>query len=205
MSQLLKGAGYSTIEASTGEDALTLANEHRPALVLLAVQLPGFSGYDVCRRLRASFGEQLPIIFLSGVRTEPMDRVAGLLVGGDDYICKPFAPDELVARVMRPLVRTSAPAGNRAGAGNRNEDVLTQLTQRESEIFRLLAQGKRPKAIAAELHISPKTVATHVQRILTKLGVHSRAEAVSLAFRHGLVSPDVVAHGLAGDDLVWAS
>jgi two-component system, NarL family, nitrate/nitrite response regulator NarL len=69
----------------------------------------------------------------------------------------------------------------------------------------LLADGKTPKAIAAELHISPKTVATHIQRILTKLGVHSRAEAVSLAYRHGLVSADVVAHTLDVEDLARAT
>ena len=195
----LQNAGYPIVEATTGDDALTLANEHQPALVLLAVQLPGLCGYDVCRRLRATFGEQLPIIFLSGSRTEPMDRVAGLLVGADDYICKPFAPDELVARVARPLARIAQ------ARSNGHADLIARLTPREVELLALLAKGKTPKAIAAELVISPKTVATHIQRILTKLDVHSRAEAVSLAYRNGLVGVEVAAHGLPATEQLAAA
>ena len=196
--RLLEGAGFTVLETSTGENALALADEHHPALILLAVHLPGLCGYDVCRRLRAKFGEQLPIVFVSGVRTEPMDRVAGLLVGADDYICKPYSPDELVARVSRPLVRNSAgPAGGRAHSRNGTRNTFATLTPREAELLGMLAEGKTPKGIAAELYISPKTVATHVQRILAKLGVHSRAEAVAVAYRQGLVTGDVVAHLLA--------
>ena len=60
---------------------------------MLDVQLPGMSGYEICRELRDEFGEGLPILFVSGFRTESLDRVAGLLVGADDYLVKPFAPD----------------------------------------------------------------------------------------------------------------
>src|SRR5947209_1478217 len=102
---LLEGIGYPTVEAETGESALVAAGEQRPELVLLDVRLPGISGYEVCRQLRQRFGEQLPIMFVSGDRTESHDRVAGLMIGADDYISKPFVPDELVARVQRLLVR----------------------------------------------------------------------------------------------------
>jgi DNA-binding NarL/FixJ family response regulator len=179
--ELVEGAGYSTIESTTGEEALASADERRPALVLLDVHLPGMSGYAVCRQLRDHFGERLPIIFVSGARVEAMERVAGLLVGADDYIVKPFAPDELVARVWRSLARTAETSAN-GGV-----ELATRLTPREQEVLRLLAKGLTPKAIAAELFISRKTVATHIQRILTKLDVHSRAEAVAIAHRGGLV------------------
>jgi len=187
---VLEGAGYSTIETDTGEEALVLAGEQPPALVLLDVRLPGVSGYEVCRQLRERFGEQLPILFVSGDRTEPHDRVAGLMIGADDYVTKPFLPAELIARVGRLLVRAGAEQPEANGY-----DGKARLTEREQEVLNLLAEGLSQKAIAAQLYISPKTVATHIQRILSKLSVHSRAEAVALAFREGLVTaPDVVAH-----------
>lgn len=82
----LRRAGYATITAETGEHALELAQGEAPALVLLEIRLPGISGYEVCRQLRAAFGEGLPIVFTSAERTESYDRVAGLLVGADEYL-----------------------------------------------------------------------------------------------------------------------
>jgi two-component system, OmpR family, response regulator VanR len=73
----------------------------------------------VCSSLRDTFGETLPIFFVSGTRTEPLDSVAGLLVGADDYIVKPFVPEELIARVRRALTRTNelnSANGSSAGA-----------------------------------------------------------------------------------------
>src|SRR5512133_1403309 len=103
VSRVLKRVGFRTYEAETGEEALAAAKRERPALVILEVLLPGVAGYEVCRELKDAFGEALPIVFVSGSRTEPGDRVAGLLVGGDDYLVKPFDPDELLARVRRLL------------------------------------------------------------------------------------------------------
>ena len=102
----LDRAGLETIEAETGEEALLAAAQRTPSLVLLDVNLPGTSGYVVCTELRQTLGHQLPIMFLSGDRTEPFDRVAGLLIGADDYLTKPVDGDELVARVTRLLERT---------------------------------------------------------------------------------------------------
>jgi DNA-binding NarL/FixJ family response regulator len=191
--ELLEGAGYSTLEAASGEEALVLAGEQRPSLAVLDPHLPGISGYEVCRQLKERFGERLPIMFVSGTRTEPHDRVAGLMIGADDYIVKPYAPDELVARVWRLLMRTAdgRPEADGDAAGS------WRLTERELQVLGLLAQGLTQKAIAAELYISPKTVATHIQRILTKLDVHSRAEAVAVAYRLGIVNADVTAHALS--------
>ena len=77
---------------ATGEEALELARLERPSLVLVDVNLEGMSGYDVCRILRANFGDAVPIIFVSGDRTEAFDRVAGLRLGADDYLVKPVDP-----------------------------------------------------------------------------------------------------------------
>ena len=147
VSCLLEGIGCSTVETETGEAALVAAGEQRPELVLLDVRLPGISGYEVCRQLRERFGEQLPIIFVSGDRTEAHDRVAGLMIGADDYLSKPFVPDELVARVQRLLVRSEAGNGTKGGSGAR----ATRLTEREQEVLQLLAEGLAQGAIAAEI------------------------------------------------------
>jgi DNA-binding NarL/FixJ family response regulator len=179
----LEGGGYAAESFTSGEAALAAARTHAPALVVLEVNLPGVSGYEVCRLLRDMCGDGVGIIFVSGERTEPFDRVAGLLVGADDYIVKPVEPDELLARV-RGLLRRIVPiepAVERAGDGH------PSLTPREQEVLALLASGKRQRDIAGQLVISPKTVATHIQRILAKLHVHSRAEAVAVAHLWQLV------------------
>ena len=140
--------------------------------------MPGISGYEVCHVLREQYGPSLPVVFVSGERTESFDRVAGLLVGADDYLAKPVAPDELVARV-RGLLRRAEEWG----------PASARLTQRELEVLRRLAHGQEQSEIAAGLVISPKTVATHIERVLRKLEVHSRAQAVAVAYRDRLVEP----------------
>jgi DNA-binding NarL/FixJ family response regulator len=178
VSSLLDRMGHPIVEASDGDEALDAALAERPSLVVLDIDLPGASGYEICRALRDVHGEDLPIIFVSGRRTEQLDLVAGLLIGADDYLVKPFEGAELLARVRRHLSR--APRSPNGSASPR-------LTPREQEILDLLAAGLDQRAIAESLVISPKTVATHIQRILGKLGVRSRAQAVAFAHRHGLV------------------
>ena len=98
-----------------------------------------------------------------------------MLLGADDYLVKPFAPAELVGCVNSAIER--AKPESRRGV----------LTVREHEILELLASGLAQGAIATQLEISPRTVATHIERILAKLGVRSRAQAVALAYRDALV------------------
>jgi DNA-binding NarL/FixJ family response regulator len=197
VSVTLTRAGYAAAEAANGDSALDVAARERPAAVLLDVQLDGMSGYAICRELREKFGEQLPIIFLSGARMEASDRVAGLLIGADDYMTKPLDPDELLARVRRALTRSEAAEDSRPGPA---EGAGSRLTKRERDVLTLLAEGLGTNAIAARLYISPKTVGTHVQRILAKLDMHSRAEAVAFAYREGLVE-DVSANALEGSSI----
>jgi DNA-binding response OmpR family regulator len=107
---VLRRAGYEAIEAATGIEALAAMVDAEPELVILEVDLPEMSGYDVCHALRDRFGEALPILFVSDNRTEPLDRVAGLLIGGDDYLVKPVAAMELLARIRRALIRSKGSA-----------------------------------------------------------------------------------------------
>jgi DNA-binding response OmpR family regulator len=161
VSSLLEQAGYATVEAVAGEEALAAAGRERPSLVLLDVKLPGISGYEVCRRLKEDFGSDLPVFLVSGVRTEPFDRAAGLLIGADDYLTKPVDPDELLARVRKSALPTAEAAGTTGSA-------LEQLTDRERHVLRLLAQGLAQQEIARSLVVSNKTVATHIQHVLER-------------------------------------
>jgi DNA-binding NarL/FixJ family response regulator len=174
---LLEEEGFRVRQAANGEEALGAARKERPSAVLLEVALPQVCGYEVCRALRTEFGPSLPIVFVSGVRTESYDRVAGLLVGADDYVVRPYARDELLARVRR-LVRNSPISDN----------IASRLTKREAEVLGLLAEGLEHDEIARKLFISPKTVGTHIEHILAKLGVRSRAQAVALAYRGDFAS-----------------
>jgi two-component system, OmpR family, response regulator len=114
VSALLRRAGYDATEAASGAEALQAALDEPPVLVILEVELPGMSGYDVCRALRDAFGETLPILLVSGRRTDPLDRVAGLLIGADDYLVKPLGATELLARIRRALTRANSCAGTRS-------------------------------------------------------------------------------------------
>jgi DNA-binding NarL/FixJ family response regulator len=173
----LARSGYATAEAASGEEALEAAEQTAPALVIVDVCLPGISGYEVCRALRERFGDELPIVFVSAARTESYDRVAGLLLGGDAFLSKPVAPDELLIHIRRLMTR----------AFPLSTEVARTLTVREREVLRLMAEGLKPSEIAVRLVLSQKTVGTHIEHIFSKLGVHNRAQAVAVAYRNELV------------------
>src|SRR5689334_18965417 len=81
IASLLERLCYETHEAETGYEVLAIASKQRPRLVLLDVELTGVTGYEVCRELRDRYGNALPLVFLSSTRVEPIDRIAGLLIG----------------------------------------------------------------------------------------------------------------------------
>ena len=197
VAELVAHAGLTARTAATGAEALVAARAGRPSVVVLDVGLREMSGYETCRELREMFGETLPILFVSSERTEPSDRVAGLLLGADDYLAKPVDPDELLARIRRSATRSMAHARDTTtngsvrptGRGGVRSESAVGLTAREIEVLRLIAAGQTPREISERLVISPKTVSSHLQRILTKLSVHSRLQAVVLAYELGLVSP----------------
>ena len=189
--------GYDARPTPTGDELIERLGPDRPILAIVEVELPGAAnGLEVMRQLHESFDGDLPVILVSASQTDAFDRMAGLMLGADDYLSKPLDAGELLARVKRSLRRT-APKANGNGHGHAQDENTAGLSPREREILGLLAEGRTQGQIAGELVISSKTVATHIQHILAKLGVHTRAQAVAFAFRRGLVEPDVRAHGLA--------
>src|SRR3954451_23074838 len=167
VARVLLASGFAVVEATDGAEALAKARESWPIAVVLEIPLGTLSGYEVCRALKNDLGPEFAVIFLSGARTESYDRVAGLLIGADDYVVKPSAPDEILAR-LRIATQRTRPAPTAHG----------RLTRREHEVLTLMGEGLRWGDIAERLVISPKTVATHVENIRRKLGVTSRAEAI---------------------------
>jgi DNA-binding NarL/FixJ family response regulator len=188
VAELFETIGYDTKQLKSGAAVMTTVAEAQPSVVLLDVQLPGLNGYEVCRQLRDHYGDSIAIVFISGERTEALDRAGGLLLGADDYLVKPVDPAELIGRVRRLV---DAPHSNGHAASSNGK--LQSLTQREQEVLDLLAEGFRQDEIADRLVISPKTVATHIQRILGKLEVRSRAQAVAVVLRE---DRDVNGHSL---------
>jgi two-component system phosphate regulon response regulator PhoB len=187
----LRQSGFDTRIALTGEDALRMARERKPELVLLDVMLPDMSGLEVCRQLKASPATRdVPIVMLTA-RGEEMDRVAGFEIGADDYVVKPFSVRELVLRlkaILRrgPTTESSAPP-LRVGLLRIEptthrcfiEDEELQLTLLE---FRLLKHlMTRPGRVQTRDQLleevwgitSPletRTIDTHVMRLREKLG-----------------------------------
>ena len=99
---LLESAGFAVAEAGTGETALALAGTARPQLALVDVFLPGLSGYEVCHRLKTEF--HVPVVLVSRPARESLDQLAGMLLGADACVAKPFMADDLLDRVRQLLV-----------------------------------------------------------------------------------------------------
>jgi DNA-binding response OmpR family regulator len=122
VSSLLAAAGFGTAEAETGEIALALARAVRPRLALVDVYLPGLSGYEVCHRLKAEFGAAVPVVLVSRETREKLDEVAGMLLGADDCMTKPFLADELLDRVRQLLLTSKEVPGDDRRAEDAGED-----------------------------------------------------------------------------------
>ncbi|MGH9535430.1 MAG: response regulator transcription factor [Terriglobales bacterium] len=130
----LVSAGYETLTAASGEEALELFAHHRPDLVILDLALPGMSGVEVCRRLRG--GTDTPILVLS-VRGAEADKIEALDAGADDYLTKPFGSGELLARIRSALRRSVPAAGAVLEAGPIRLDVAARRAWNGAEELKL--------------------------------------------------------------------
>lgn len=181
---LEKSGGYQTRWVARGDEALRAFEETAPDLVLLDLMLPGMSGLDVCKAIRAK--SQVPVIMVTAL-VEEIDRLLGLELGADDYICKPFSPREVVARVKAVLRRSSAGGNNTATTGLQiNQERLSasldnqplKLSPVEFALLKHLAQhpgqvfsrDQLMNAIYSDYRIvSDRTIDTHVKNLRHKL------------------------------------
>jgi DNA-binding NarL/FixJ family response regulator len=197
---ILTAGGIEVVgEATNGIEAVEAVRRTRPDVVLMDIRMPELDGLEATRRILVGSGVEPRVIILT---TFDLDHYvyAALTAGASGFLLKDVTPEHLVAAVR--LVRTGdallAPAITRrlverfARRGPDDATIhrdLGALTARELEVLRLLAQGLSNAELAARLHLSEATVKTHVARILGKLALRDRVQAVVLAYRTGLVTP----------------
>ncbi|MGB5134654.1 MAG: response regulator transcription factor [Prochlorococcaceae cyanobacterium] len=209
----LEDEGFAVTTATDGEEGWEKAQDLLPDVVISDVMMPRLDGYGLLRKLRAD--ERLggtPVIFLTA-KGMTADRIAGFQAGCDDYIPKPFDPDELVARVRNAVRRqerllaeaarfADADIGQMArqiteirsllatggSAKKAVEDPGISFTPREASVLQLVAEGLMNKEIARRLETSIRNVEKYVSRLFIKTGTSSRTELVRYALEHGLVN-----------------
>ncbi|MDP9520611.1 response regulator transcription factor [Pseudomonas putida] len=178
-------------EAASGEEALTRVQEQVPNLVVMDFGLPGISGLETTRRLRQRL-PQLRVLFFSMHDELPLVRQA-LEAGASGYLTKNSAPQVLIEAVQRVLaghayieqpLATQLVCTSQQGT---SDPRLQRMTQRELEIFTMLAKGTPLRVIAEQLCISGKTVSNHLTLLKSKLQVSSHAELVHLGIDLGVV------------------
>ena len=174
---LLARLGLAANAFARTDEAAASLNGVAPAVAILEVE---DNGCSMLRQLRDRYGPDIPVVLVSADRTSPADVVAGLLIGADDYAAESMDAEEFIARVRRLIDRT-----RRTPAATVDLSRLASLTARERQVLSLVAEGRSQKQIASTLGISVKTVGTHVQNVLSKLGLHSRVEAVAMSLRAG--------------------
>lgn len=185
----LKAEGYNVIKATNGNEAVELARMHKPDLIILDVMMPGKTGFEVCKILRADKEfEKTIIIFLTALNDESTE-IKGLETGGDDYITKPISPKVLISRVNALFRRIIKETGSILQIGDlsidrekyivtlKNEEII--LARKEFELLALLASKPSKvflrneildKVWGTEVIVGDRTIDVHIRKIRQKLG-----------------------------------
>jgi len=185
LADYLEAAGYATHQISEGPPVVDWVRANAPALILLDLMLPGRDGLDICREIRGF--SAVPII-MTTARIEEIDRLLGLELGADDYVCKPYSPREVVARVKAVLRRASGGTEQRAGLLDLDEASLrvranggeVELTAVEHALLKTLyaAPGRifsrdrlMDRIYRDQRIVSDRTIDSHVKKLRRKLAV----------------------------------
>jgi DNA-binding NarL/FixJ family response regulator len=203
---ILSSAGIPVVaEAADGQEAVAAALRHRPDVILMDIRMPEMDGLEATRRILAAQGVQGggPDVRIIILTTFDLDQYVytALAAGASGFLLKDVSPEHLIAAVQlvrrgdallapsitRRLVERFAPRAENQG--------LSALTPRELEVLGLMARGLSNAELAASLTLSEATVKTHVARILGKLQLRDRVQAVVLAYETGLVTPGSVRPG----------
>lgn len=179
-------------EASDGAEAVRLAGEHRPAVAVLDIQMPGVNGIEATRRIKAAYPE-VRVLILTAYDEDPY-IFALLQAGADGYVLKNSEPEALVrgvkdvaagGKVLSPDVAAKVVAHLTSGKPAAAQEQVEPLSERELEVLRLAGRGLTNKEIGGALGLSDRTVQGHLANVYGKLGVASRTEAVTTAVRRG--------------------
>jgi two-component system phosphate regulon response regulator PhoB len=188
----LAKSGYAVLTATSGPEGLALARREKPSLIVLDLMLPGLSGQEVMSQLRSDASTAKIAVLMLTARREESDRIHGLTLGADDYLTKPFSPQELVLRVGAILRRVKSGTAERAEVQEIGPLTIdstahrvtvdgrdVELTPTEFKLLHLLAERKgrvQPRNLLLEIvweaapDIQTRTVDMHVQRLRAKLG-----------------------------------
>ncbi|GAA2232737.1 response regulator transcription factor [Streptomyces nogalater] len=193
--------GFDVVgQAATGEEAVELAAALRPDVILMDIRLPGMSGITALEYILHQAAEPKPKIVMLTVFDLDEYVYAALRAGASGFLLKDTPPERLLAAigliadgemlfaptVTRRLVETFAPRPEAAGE---QPASLTELTERETDVLRLVGRGLTNEQIARQLIVTVATVKTHLNRVMSKLRLGSRAQAVVVAYESGLISP----------------
>ena len=170
--------------AATGEEAVILFKQHHPDVTLMDLQLPSMSGLDAIRAIRQEDADARIIVLTMYDGEEDIYRA--LQEGASTYLLKDTLFDDLAARI-RKVRDSDQPLPPEVGARLAERQSHRTLTQRETEVVELLAQGQRNKEIAAALNISEETVQVHLRNLFKKLEVHDRTAVIRVAMHRGLI------------------
>jgi DNA-binding NarL/FixJ family response regulator len=183
-------------EAEDGQQAIDAVRQHRPAVVLMDIQMPGLDGLEATRRILADADSHTRVLILTTFERDDYVFEA-LQLGASGFLLKTSPPEDLVTAVrvvargealLSPSVtRRVIQEVTRHHRRVPHSPELERLTQRELEVLRLVAEGLTNGEIAARLYVSEATVKTHTSNVLSKLGLRDRVQAVIFAYRNGLV------------------
>ena len=183
-------------EASTGAEAVRLVREAAPDVVVMDLHMPGISGIEAIRQI-AGIAPLARVLVLT-ISDQDEDVLHAILAGACGYLLKDASVDELIRGIEAAAVGESLVSPAIAGkvlqqvrattvSPEAADAVRAELSQRELDVLKLISSGKDNAMIAAELHISPKTVKNHISNILMKLQIENRIQAAVYAVRSGIV------------------
>ena len=184
-------------EANNGRDALALAIQHKPDLVIMDISMKELNGIEATEQIMAAV-PTTRVLILSMHTTEDFVHRA-IKAGASGYLVKDSAPVDLkmaIAAVLRDEIYLSSRVSKHVVSGflhgktNRGESPMDMLTSRQREILQMIAEGKSTKQIAFQLNISVKTVETHRASLMERLDIHDIAGLVLYAVRHGVINVD---------------
>ena len=183
-------------EAEDGQQAIDAVRRHRPAVVLMDIQMPGLDGLEATRRILTDADRHTRVLILTTFERDDYVFQA-LQLGAGGLLLKTAPPEDLITAVrvvargealLSPSVtRRVIQEVTRHHRRVPHAPELERLTQRELEVLRLVAEGLTNAEIAARLYVSEATVKTHTSNVLSKLGLRDRIQAVIFAYKHGLV------------------
>jgi DNA-binding NarL/FixJ family response regulator len=181
-------------EAATGEGALALVREQAPDVVVMDIEMPGLGGVEATRQIVEESPHTSVVVLTASDDAD--DVVSAIVAGACGYLLKNAAIDDLVAGIraaatgdslISPAIAGGLLAHVRQHARPAEPPAATQLSARELDVLRLVAEGRDNADIARELFISPKTVKNHISNILMKLQMQNRIQAAVYAVRKGIV------------------